>query len=100
MNEQIERLRADVTEAASHNMPLILARADDVKATLSALDEAVELLRQVENEFGCSIEQYNRNGPDFTHKDGTEVFHVSVLLDREELIGRARNFLARYEGRV
>jgi hypothetical protein len=56
------------------------------------------LLYSIVDEFGGSIDQYNRYGPDFTHKDGTEVLHVSVLMDREPIIERARAILAKIDG--
>lgn len=63
------------------------ARATAAEAERDAMRAAlVELV----DEFGGSIEQYHKIGPDFTHKDGTEVFHVGVVLDRAELIERAR----------
>lgn len=61
---------------------------------IAAAPALLSLLTEIVDEFGCSIQQYHKNGPDFTHKDGTEVFHVSVLLDREGLIERARAAVA------
>lgn len=40
-------------------------------------------------ELQFSISMYHKNGPDWTHKDGTEVFEVSVLIDRQEAIDAA-----------
>lgn len=59
------------------------------------VDDLRNALERLVDEFGCSIAQYDRIGPDWTHKDGTEVFEVSVLLDRRELIDRARSLLNR-----
>lgn len=52
-----------------------------------------EALGKLVDEFGCSIDLYHRNGPDYTFKDGTQVFGVAVLLDREELITSAKAIL-------
>ena len=62
-------------------------------ATVAALVEALEGLV---SEFGGTIDQYHKIGPDFTHKDGTEVFDVGVVLDRAPLIDAARAALALY----
>ena len=67
---------------------------DEAATTITALRKRVAelegVLEPLVHEFGCSIELYDKNGPDWTHKDGTEVFEVSTLLDRRELIDRAR----------
>ena len=52
-------------------------------------DEALKLALEALSEIDGSVKLYHRLGPDWTHKDGTEVFEVSVLLDRSELIGKA-----------
>lgn len=52
------------------------------------------ILTKLVDEFTCSIEQYHKIGPDWTMKDGTETFNVSVLLDREELLAEARAAIA------
>ena len=57
-------------------------------------EPVVKALEQLVEEFYGSIQQYDKIGPDFTHKDGTEVFHVSVLLDRRELLEDARRILS------
>lgn len=56
------------------------------------LAEAVGLLSEVADEFGCTIEQYHKNGPHWTSADG-EMFDVGVILDREPIIERIRTFL-------
>lgn len=73
------------------------ANAALVVKAVNHFDEAVDLLRKVVDEFGCSITQYHRNGPDFTHKDGTEVFEVSVLLNRSEIIDAARALISKLD---
>lgn len=63
----------------------------------AALAEATNLrgaLIPIVDEFSCTIEQYNKIGPDFTHKDGTKVFMVQTVLNREPLIIAARAALA------
>ncbi len=72
-----------------------LERDTDLVAQAPAMAEA---LAELVDEFGGSIEQYHKIGPDFTHKDGTEVFHVGVVLDRAELIERARALLTAIKG--
>lgn len=66
---------------------------------LSAQSAEVERLRGVVgpllDELECTLDQYHRNGPDWTFKDGTEVFAASVLLDRAELIQSVRAALAK-----
>jgi len=72
-------------------------RADrifDLSDRLNSAREAASLLTEIADEFGGSIQQYDKIGPDWTHKDGTEVFNVSALLDRRELIYRARALAA------
>lgn len=75
-------------------------RAPDPElATLRAqLAEAVDLLDQIVSEFGSTIELYHRIGPHWTHKDGTEVFEVSSILDREPLINAASATVAKIKG--
>ena len=51
--------------------------------------EALKLALEALSEIDGSVKLYHRLGPDWTHKDGTEVFEVSVLLDRSELIEKA-----------
>lgn len=46
---------------------------------------ALDVLKELQG----SIHSYNKNGPDWTHKDGTEVFEVSVLMDRQDAIDAA-----------
>lgn len=53
-----------------------------------------EIVAEVVDEFGGSIDQYHKIGPDWTHKDGTETLNASTLMDREPLIERARAALA------
>lgn len=59
-------------------------------ASFQTWRDLLDMLSALVNDLGCTIEQYDKIGPDFTHKDGTEVFHVSVLLDRRELIDGLR----------
>lgn len=51
--------------------------------------EALNLALEALEEIDGSVKLYHRLGPHWTHKDGTEVFEVSVLLDRSELIEKA-----------
>jgi hypothetical protein len=67
---------------------------DTALAEVARLREA---LIPIVDEFSCTIEQYYKIGPDFTHKDGTEVFIVQTVLDREPLIVAARAALASKE---
>lgn len=60
-----------------------------------AAPELLAVLQKIVWEFGGSIEQYHKLGPDWTMKDGTETFNVSVVLDREELIEEARAAIAK-----
>lgn len=71
------------------------AERDAAVADRDALRDA---LAPIVDEFGCSIELYHRNGPHWTHKDGTQVFDVSVLLDREPLLDAAKAALTRTAG--
>jgi hypothetical protein len=74
-------------------------RENEANARLiAAAPDLLEALRCLVDEFGGSIEQYHKIGPDFTHKDGTETLFASTLLDREELIERARAAIAKAEG--
>lgn len=83
-HESLKELNSKLTD------DLLAAEADN--ARLSALvDEVVE-------EFGGSIAEYHKNGPHYTLSAGTEVFEVGILLDREELIERARNLITRAKG--
>lgn len=58
----------------------------------------VEALKALVEEFGGTIEQYHKIGPDYTLSAGTEVFEVSTVLDREPLIEAARQALAQALG--
>lgn len=70
----------------------------NTRASAPALAAEVARLRvaltTLVDEFGGTLDQYHRNGPHFTHKDGTEVFDVAVILDRAEYIEAARAELA------
>lgn len=68
-----------------------LARAQSAEARLAVVTEA---LRPIVEEFGCSIQQYHKIGPDYTLSGGVEVLNVGVLLDREPLIEAARQALS------
>ena len=48
----------------------------------AVMQQALDVLTELQG----SMKLYNKNGPDWTHKDGTEVFEVSVLMDRQEAI--------------
>jgi hypothetical protein len=64
---------------------------------IAAAPALLEALGALVDEFGGSIEQYHKIGPDFTHKDGTETLWASTLLDREPLIEAARAAIAKAE---
>lgn len=83
----LERRKRRAAEADRDRLVALVAEMRGIVA------EAVE-------EFGCSIAQYHQNGPDYTLRAGTEVFEVSVLLDREGLIDRARALLSRTQEQV
>lgn len=70
---------------------------DERDAALAEVARLRAALIPIVDEFSCTIEQYNKIGPDFTHKDGTEVFMVQTVLDREPLIVAARAALASKE---
>jgi hypothetical protein len=65
-----------------------------IKALIAELKEARGIIAETVEEFGCTIDLYNRIGPHWTSADG-EMFDVGVVLDREPLIDRGRAFLAR-----
>ncbi|WBT04860.1 hypothetical protein PFY01_08905 [Brevundimonas vesicularis] len=65
-----------------------------IKALIAELKEARAIIAETVEEFGCTIDLYNRHGPHWTSADG-EMFYVGVVLDREPLIERGRAFLAR-----
>ena len=74
------------------HLALIAAlRSAETSAAVGGVEHS--LLQRLADEFGCSLDQYNKNGPDWTHKDGTETLNASVLLDRTELIEEARAYL-------
>ncbi|MDP1873685.1 hypothetical protein [Phenylobacterium sp.] len=58
----------------------------------------LEALKAIVEEFGGTIEQYHKIGPDYTLSAGTEVFEVSTILDREPLIEAARAAIFQAEG--
>lgn len=60
-----------------------------LRTELAAAQAVLKQALNVLSEFQCSIDLYNKNGPDWTHKDGTEVFEVSVLTDRAEMLESA-----------
>ena len=68
--------------------------ADDLADALARVAVLEKALEPIVTEFSCTIEQYYKLGPDFTHKDGTEVFAVQSILDREPLIEAARAALS------
>ena len=51
--------------------------------------EQAQQIEEALEELCGSIDFYNKYGPDWTHKDGTESFNVSVLLDRADDISKA-----------
>lgn len=79
----------------------LIAKLKEMQDQLAAKDAAlklcVEALSGLVDEFGTSIAQYHKIGPDFIQKDGTELFQVCVLLDREQLIEAGRSALASAE---
>jgi len=90
---------SDIEHAGSRYFRTRAERFDQIFTTalrVTGADELAEALESIIDEFGCSIDQYNRIGPDYTHKDGTQVFNVSVLLDREPLLEKAKAALDRY----
>jgi hypothetical protein len=68
--------------------------ADAIAAEIVRRWNAFEALAKLADEFGCTLDQYNKNGPHWTHKDGTQVFDVAVVLDRAGLIEEARAAVA------
>lgn len=64
-------------------------------AVEKAAPDLLAFLTSIVDEFGGTIAQYHKIGPDFTFKDGTEVFEVSVVLGRASLIDEARAAIAR-----
>jgi hypothetical protein len=78
-----------------------LAAAPDTAAERDRLREInaelVTALRNLVEEFGGTIAQYYKFGPNWTHKDGTEVFDASTVLDREPLIEAARALITKAE---
>jgi hypothetical protein len=94
----IERQAEAVKHAAdggyeSQTVAEMEAEADALSAahaSLHALPGLVAVLQLLVDEFGGTLDLYNRNGPDFTFKDGTQVFDVSVIVDRAEIIESAR----------
>lgn len=63
-----------------------------------ASPELVGALSALVDEFGGSLDNYHKLGPDFTFKDGTEVIHASTLVDREPQIEAALAALAQARG--
>jgi hypothetical protein len=92
------RTGADGGRKSPHNIYVIaaelLALARSQERPVAGVDEVEAVLREIVEEFGGTIEQYHRTGPDYTFRDGTEVFEVSTVLDREPIIARARAILA------
>ena len=76
-----------ITVAEARTIARVLREAAEGPGLRNALERLVE-------EFHGSIEQYDKIGPDFTRKDGTELFHASVLLDRRDLLDEASAILA------
>jgi len=68
-------------------------RAETAESRITELQAEVERLRgalqPIVEEFGSTIALYHKIGPDYTLKDGTEVFEVSSILDRSDLIDAA-----------
>lgn len=77
--------------------PMLLGAASTHTRALEALREAREALERLVYEFGSAIDTYDRIGPDWTHKDGTQVIEVSTLLDRREFIEQGRDALSRID---
>lgn len=72
--------------------------ARDAIARAETAQQALEGMRRLVasfcDEFGGTLDEYHKNGPHFTFKDGTEVFDVAVILDRADLITEARQALS------
>lgn len=62
-----------------------------IRAYLTAIrqpqrDAVVKAAKELISELTCTLALYHANGPDYTFKDGTQVFDVSVTLEREDMI--------------
>jgi len=74
---------ADTLQSWTRQREEAAARITELQAEVERLREA---LQPIVEEFGSTIAQYHKIGPDYTLKDGTEVFEVSSILDRSDLI--------------
>ena len=93
------RARADAAFIVAANpsaVVALLSRLESAEQERDRLRTVAEATYKLVDEFGCTLDQYNRKGPDYTHKDGTEVFDVSVITDRASLIEETRAALAAY----
>ena len=68
---------------------LVVQRCDRLVIERDALAAAGKLALDALNLFKSSVDMYHKNGPDWTHKDGTEVFEVGVLTDHQDDIDAA-----------
>lgn len=60
-----------------------------IETLLAEIKRLREALEPLVDEFGCSLNLLERNGPDLSCADG-EFVHALVLTDRADLIARAR----------
>ena len=75
-----------------------ICQGDEVAASMASgaarrIAELEAALRELVDEFGGTLAEYEHAGPHFTHKDGPEVFNVAVITDRAELLERAQKVL-------
>ena len=60
--------------------------------------ELLDVLRNLTAPLCSSLTHYHKYGPDWTHKDGTEVFEVSILTGLEDLIDASKAAIAKATG--
>ena len=77
----------------SHSDARIERAACVIHQQQARIAELEAALRELVDEFGGTLAEYEHAGPHFTHKDGTEVFNVAVITDRAELLERAQKVL-------
>ena len=83
LRAQVEELNLLVAEAKGQLEDLDL-RNNRYRDLCREMARAAGLV--VDELLHGTIEQYHKIGPEFTRKDGAEFFHISTVLDREELL--------------